>query len=131
MSYFLFLDDIRQSTQFLWPIDITKLEVITARNFKEFQHTVRTRGIPVVVSFDFDTCHAHYAEFGRSNQTSINYKSKEPTGLDCCKFLVEEWCRTKLPLPRYFLHTFNPLGKRAMRDFLEQAKIELICNTVQ
>lgn len=118
MSYFLFLDDIRNHTDLRWPINMPLYEIITARDYKEFVHTIREKGIPAIVSFDMDLHESHYKEFGMSNQTSINYKSREPTGYDCAVFLVEECKKKRVPLPKYFVHSFNGLGKAKIFKYL-------------
>ena len=50
---------------------------------------------------------------------------KEKTGLDCAKFLVEYCADENQPLPEYLVHSANPVGKKNIESFLENAKKHL------
>ena len=115
--YFLFLDDVREPVQIKWADDMPSLEVVVARDFLEFQSIVKTRGIPEVVSFDFDLCPEHYAEFRRLEGMSVDYRTNTPTGLDCAKWL-KSFCGGE-PFPKFFVHSLNPAGKRVIFRFLQ------------
>lgn len=117
--YFLFLDDVRHPGQIKWPDDMPLLEVVVARDHLEFQSVVKGRGIPAVVSFDFDLCPEHYAEFRRLEGVSADYRTKIPTGFDCAKWLKSFCEKEKESFPQFFVHSLNPAGKREIFKLLK------------
>ena len=123
MSYYLFLDDVRN------PIDVSYYYIptkdrkifmndnkwITARNYDEFVSIIKERGIPEIVSFDHDLADEHYALVEGENE-----EFKEKTGLDCAKFFLEEYNKNKPDFDVYVLvHSQNPIGKERIQNLFK------------
>lgn len=93
--YKLFLDDYRKPTDCRkFPGDETEYDIggwVIVRTFDEFCNTIKDKGIPSLVSFDYD----------------LGSFSKED-GLDCAKFLVFECEETNTKLPDYLVHSSWP-----------------------
>lgn len=124
MSYFLFLDDFRSIDMVRFPAEYDFLPKIHVKNYKEFVETIQNRGLPSVVSYDHDLKNEHYSEYGEAIKRGyINYsKFKEKTGLDCAKFLINYCEENKKPLPIYFCHSMNHIGKKNILDLLKAAE---------
>lgn len=119
MSYFLFLDDSRVPSDILWPKDWPLLEIVITRSYDEFAKTLVDRGVPTIVSFDHDLAFEHYIEAERRNYTSFNYNAvKIKTGYHCAILLKDICIRNKQPLPKWFVHSLNPIGKRNIHKVL-------------
>ena len=98
--YNLFLDDERNPNRFLK--DLKTWEVV--RGYDDFTRIIRNRGLPGFISFDHDL------------------SSKEKTGYDCAKWLIEYCQKTKKPLPNWQVHSLNPIGKVNINELLIQFK---------
>ena len=130
----LFLDDVRspkdairlvpdKHNQFYFAND---WDVV--RNYDEFVQYIEINGVPKFVSFDHDLGDTAMDEYFRNVATkgTLDYDNiKEMTGLDCAKFLVEYCADENQPLPEYLVHSANPVGKRNIEGFLENAKKHL------
>lgn len=102
MSYNLFLDDVRLPNMFL---NDTKHWAIV-RNYNQFVDLIQKRGLPDFISFDHDLADEHYVQL-------VDYSQfKEKTGYDCAKWLIEYCVNTKQLLPKYQVHSMNPIGSR-------------------
>ena len=130
----LFLDDVRspkdairlvpdKHNQFYFAND---WDVV--RNYDEFVQYIEINGVPKFVSFDHDLGDTAMDEYFRNVATkgTLDYDNiKGKTGLDCAKFLVEYCADENQPLPEYLVHSANPVGKRNIEGFLENAKKHL------
>jgi hypothetical protein len=130
----LFLDDVRspkdaiglvpdKHNKFYWEND---WDVV--RNYDEFVQYLEVNGAPEFVSFDHDLGDTAMDEYFRNVATkgTLDYDNiKEKTGLDCAKFLVEYCADENQPLPEYLVHSANPVGKKNIELFLENAKKHL------
>jgi hypothetical protein len=130
----LFLDDIRipkdaiglvpdKHNKFYWEND---WDVV--KDYNEFVLYVETNGVPEFVSFDHDLGDTAMDEYFRNVATkgTLDYENiKEKTGFDCAKFLVEYCMDENQPLPDYLVHSANPVGKKNIELFLENAKKHL------
>jgi hypothetical protein len=130
----LFLDDVRspkdaiglipdKHNKFYWEND---WDVV--KDYNEFVLYIETNGVPKFVSFDHDLGDTAMDEYFRNVATkgTLDYDNiKEMTGLDCAKFLVEYCVDKNQPLPEYLVHSANPVGKRNIEGFLENAKKHL------
>ena len=130
----LFLDDVRipkdaiglvpdKHNQFYFSND---WEIVT--NYDDFVEYIELNGVPKFVSFDHDLGDTAMDEYFRNVATNgtLDYDNiKEKTGLDCAKFLVEYCTDENQPLPEYLVHSANPVGKRNIEGFLENAKKHL------
>jgi hypothetical protein len=125
MSYHLFLDDGRQPEDVKW-LELPPLAWVVVHDYKEFVNAIRTRGIPATVSFDHDLCQEHYDEYTCAHDPrmlsfgTIRYHIfKEKTGYECAKYLAEECVCKDVPIPTYYIHTLNPIGKANILNALE------------
>lgn len=122
--YYLFLDDERYPKQVTW-VDLPLYDWTIVRNYNEFVKIITKQGLPKAISFDHDLAIEHYPfmepDGGISNPTTISYESyREKTGYDAAKWLVE-YCRYhKTPLPEYYIHTMNPVGRENIRVTLNE-----------
>jgi len=130
----LFLDDVRspkdaiglvpdKHNKFYWEND---WDVV--KDYNEFVLYIETNGVPKFVSFDHDLGDTAMDEYFRNVATkgTLNYENiKEKTGFDCAKFLVEYCMDENQPLPEYLVHSANPVGKKNIESYLENAKKHL------
>jgi hypothetical protein len=130
----LFLDDVRipkdaiglvpdKHNKFYWENDWEKVT-----NYDDFVEYIELNGVPKFVSFDHDLGDTAMDEYFKNVATkgTLDYDNiKEMTGLDCAKFLVEYCVDENQPLPEYLVHSANPVGKKNIESFLENAKKHL------
>jgi hypothetical protein len=50
---------------------------------------------------------------------------KEKTGYEAAKWLAEKCVATKTPIPEYYVHTLNNIGRLNIISILESAKMVL------
>lgn len=50
----------------------------------------------------------------------IKQKTKEKTGMDCAKWLIEYCITNNLKLPKFYCHSMNPIGKDNITSILTQ-----------
>lgn len=101
--YNLFLDDCRSPYKFLKDERRT-WEVV--RNYNQFVNVIQQRGMPEFISFDHDLGDEHY------DKTIDSSQYKEKTGYECAKWLIEYCVNTKQLLPKWQVHSLNPVGGR-------------------
>lgn len=136
----LFLDDIRipkdaiglvpsNMNQMYWNDD---WDLVT--NYSEFCNHIQKNGLPEFISFDHDLSDEHYNDlFSDENwikdDNDINLKYdeyKEKTGYECAKWLVD-WClENEKQLPNFIVHSANPVGKKNIESYLNNAKKHLL-----
>lgn len=109
----LFLDDNRQPYDvFLKTIDPdyeNNSEWLIVYNYYEFTNFILKFGLPKLISFDHDLDIDHYLP---ENQEKIDYNSlKIKTGYDCAVWLVEYCEKNDLEIPKFKVHSQNPVGK--------------------
>ena len=128
MPYHLFLDDAREPKDVKW-LDLPPYHWVVVKTVNEFINTVMSKGIPETVSFDHDLAQEHYDEYTVAHDErmlsrgTIRYHIfKEKTGYDAAKWLAEECVARNTPIPEYFIHTLNPIGKENIRSILESAR---------
>ena len=117
MTY-LFLDDIRTP---LAVYELTKQEIFLkkdwqiVRSYDEFVNFVEGKGgfvLPYFISFDHDLSFENYqGDYG-----------SEKTGYDCALYLVSRCIDLNLPLPKYFVHSMNPVGKERIETLFSNFK---------
>ena len=101
MKYNLFLDDTRNPNGFL--DDLRTWMVV--RNYNQFVDIITKQGLPEFISFDHDLADEHY-------DTLVDCdKFKEKTGYDCAKWLIEYCMKMDEPLPKWQVHSMNPVGR--------------------
>lgn len=136
----LFLDDIRipkdaiglvSSTlnQFYW-----KNDWVVVRSYSEFCDHIQKNVLPDFISFDHDLSDEHYNDLFSDknwikddNDITLKYDEySEKTGYECAKWLVD-WClESKLKLPDFVVHSANPVGKKNIESYLNNAKKHLL-----
>lgn len=99
MSYKLYLDDVRPVPEG-W---------VGVNNFNDFVKTVKKRGMPDFVSFDHDLTYAHYD----------NLPTKEKTGYDAAKWLIEYCERNGIDKINFNVHSANYIAVAAITFLLE------------
>ena len=119
----LFLDDIRV------PYDVFKTTInpifennedwVVVRDYHQFVNYITKFGLPDFISFDHDLSYDHYLE---ENQSDIEYvKLNEKTGYDAAKWLINYCVENELHLPKFYVHSANPVGKQNIISDLETA----------
>jgi hypothetical protein len=117
MTYTLFLDDVREPNQVTWA-RFPQHNIAIVRNYDEFTKHVSTFGLPGFVCFDHDLDDQHYYAglSGKSNYGPV------PTGYDCAKWLVDFCENSGNKFPDYVVHSMNPVGKKNIESYIENAK---------
>lgn len=136
----LFLDDIRipKDAIGLVPSNMNQMywndDWDLVRNYTEFCDYIQSNGLPEFISFDHDLSDEHYNDlFSNENwikdDNDINLKYdeyKEKTGYECAKWLVD-WClENEKQLPNFIVHSANPVGKKNIESYLNNAKKHLL-----
>lgn len=124
----IFLDDLR-TLDMIYPKADPKDWVIV-RDFYQFVNYIQKHGLPDFISFDHDLGFEHtkyYFENGGhdSPPDPLNANFKEKTGYDAAKWLCEFCLDNDLKLPRYFVHSHNPVGAANIKAYLENFKKHL------
>lgn len=117
-GYNLYLDDVRTPKKGVWKI---------VRSFEEFVAIIVTEGLPNEISFDHDLGEEHINYFfdngGKENPPNPQKANfREKTGYDAAKWLVEFCYENGLPLPKYNVHSANPVGKQNILHLLDNYK---------
>lgn len=128
----LFLDDFR------WPIDCAKYmhaklgfdnilyvnpKWHIVRSYPEFVEWITKNGLPDLISFDHDLADGRYHQ--NMQEGNINYDSFDfnedynKTGYHCAKFLIEVCLDQNLKLPKFFVHSMNPVGTENIQSLLD------------
>lgn len=97
------------------------------RNYKEFVNYITTNGLPDLISFDHDLSLEHIKYFfnngGHQNPPDPSDADFiEKTGYDCAKWLVNYVEDNNLKLPEYIVHSANPIGRKNIQTYLDNAK---------
>jgi hypothetical protein len=99
---------------------------VIVRTYTEFVNCITKYGVPKLgIAWDHDLNDADYAEYHRahSSDKTINYNNiKERTGYHCAQFLAEHCISNNIPIPEYYVHSMNYMGKQNIISVLESAK---------
>lgn len=90
MKYDIFLDDCRTCYS----------DATVCQNYHDFVKTIEEKGLPNHISFDHDL-------------------GEEKDGGDCAQWLVNYCIKNKLNLPKYTIHSSNPVGKKEIVSIFE------------
>jgi hypothetical protein len=90
------------------------------RSYDEFIHYLMENNMPYAVSFDHDLEEEHYApsDVWDDYPSSVQWQEEnepsftEKTGHDCAKWLKAYCNKTSTPLPRWTVHSANPVGSQ-------------------
>lgn len=128
MGYHLFLDDSRQPKDVKW-LKLPFVNWVVVKTYKEFVNYVMKNGVPTTVTFDHDLANEHYAEYTAAHdERMLSYgrirydRFTEKTGYDAAKWLVQYCVDKGTPLPLYYIHTMNPIGRMNIFSVLESAR---------
>jgi hypothetical protein len=121
----VFLDDVRTIDMVYSEFDSN--EWVIVRDFHQFVNYINKYGIPEFVSFDHDLGFEHTRFFfnngGHENPPDpIDGDFKEKTGYDAAKWLVEYCINNDKKIPKWFVHSANPVGNRNIREYLKNAE---------
>ena len=86
----LYLDDLRPT-----PADFDRVY-----DYEGFTEYILQKGLPDFISFDHDL-------------------GEGKSGYDCAKFLIDYCLENSLPLPRYAVHSQNPVGRKNIEMLFE------------
>ncbi|PKP20345.1 MAG: hypothetical protein CVU04_04040 [Bacteroidetes bacterium HGW-Bacteroidetes-20] len=127
----IYLDDVRT------PVSVEDWVIV--RNYDQFVEKVTEIGLQNIgkISLDHDLDKSAMVEwlFGAVRNYKIDYsKIKEKTGLDCAKWLVEEWKKGEPVVPVY-THSANAIGSANIMGYINNYKhvkgLEQDCIRVQ
>lgn len=116
-NYSLFLDDVRDPKEVTWVI-LPETTWIVVRNYKSFESTILTMGMPIFVTYDHDLNDMHYGHGLKDGEIPYDEYS-EKTGYDCAKFLVNECMKKGIKHPPYKVHSMNPVGKSNIISYVD------------
>jgi hypothetical protein len=134
LKTYLFLDDLREVqhahlhdyrktlTQ-VSGIPSFKWDIV--RTYDDFVKWIDINGIPDVVSFDIDL--DPYSEVDKQDSMHCRgyYDHNEldqKTGIHCAEYLVEKCKEFRKPLPEYYIHSANALGRPVLKAIMESAR---------
>lgn len=109
----IYLDDVRTPLDWDW---------LVVRNYDQFVSKINEVGLENIelISLDHDLDDTAMVEW--SKNTFDNYKIdynniKEKTGLDCAKWLIEQWKEGK-PVVDVVIHSANAIGSANMMGLI-------------
>jgi hypothetical protein len=114
MEKVLWLDDLRDPGQGQFKIWLNlafgeNLDVIWVKDYDEFVKYFKKNEMPYAISFDHDL----------SNELTDHPELNEKTGLDCAKWLIDYCMNNAVRLPKYFVHSANPVGRENIQSYLD------------
>ena len=129
MKNLLWLDDIRNpfiDEEKRVPIGNDKWNINWVLNYEQFVQWIEIYGLPDAISFDHDLADEHYTPeyFWDDYEESKKFQEwrgktyQEKTGMDCAKWLVDFCMDNKVELPKFYVHSANPVGADNIRGLL-------------
>lgn len=126
--YKLFLDDIRTPKD---AYGYTKYDSYMndkwniVRSYDQFTKHITSEfdkgSFPEIISFDHDLADEHYSDkmYGEMCEYNKLYEHfKEKTGYDCVKWLVGFCIDNQINLPKFVVHSMNPVGGKNITNYL-------------
>jgi hypothetical protein len=117
--YNLFLDDCKMPKDvFLYTKNpmYMNLDWDIVMNYNEFIKIIEEKGIPNVISFDYDLADEHY----NNNEHPIYDQFTEKTGYHCARWLINYCIDHAKDVPKMVLiHTMNPVGSQNIASLFE------------
>jgi len=135
----LWLDDVRDPVKGPWESYIALTlgwgtcdgkqakdhDIEWVKSYDEFINSIQQQ-LPQIIFFDHDLADEHMVYYMTSYEENINYQEfKEKTGLDCAKWLVDYCQDNNIKLPTYYVHSHNPIGRKNIQSYLDNAKQHL------
>ena len=130
MKTLLWLDDIRDPFVGDWLMAYAPGfaygdgEVVWVKNFDDFVNHIKFKGIPDMISFDHDLGEDVAKERvtkGMSKRQARLKKRETKSGYDCSKWLVDYCLDNEIPIPKFGVHSANPVGAENIRKLLINA----------
>jgi len=116
----LYLDDIRTPKTEGWDI---------VRDYDDFVSWIEKNGLPDEVSFDHDLSNEHYGLESKTDyltwQEYYEAQERELTGYDAAKWLCEYCWSNGLPIPKWNVHSANPVGRDNIVHLLQNFEKKL------
>jgi hypothetical protein len=117
----LYLDDIRTPKTEGWDI---------VRSYDDFVNYIEQNGIPDEVSFDHDLSREHTKYYfdngGHDNPPDpLGVEFKEKTGYDAARWLCDYCWTNGIPLPKWNIHSANPVGSDNIKFLLNNFEKKL------
>jgi hypothetical protein len=114
MEKVLWLDDLRDPSQGQFKIWLNlafgeNLDVTWVKDYDEFVKYFKKNEMPYAISFDHDL----------NNELTDHPELNEKTGLDCAKWIVDYCMNNAVRLPKYFVHSANPVGRENIQSYLD------------
>ncbi len=117
--YNLFLDDERSVSDVTW-ITLPLVPYAIVKNYSQFVAIIEKQGLPDFVSLDHDLAWEHYPDENGILPEELPYDDYlEKTGYHCAQYLFNYCLENNLDLPRYSVHTLNPIGKTNITELLK------------
>ena len=119
MKYNIYLDDVRTPMK-------TAMEWVVVRSYDEFVAKVTELGLEniALISLDHDLGDTAMMEWHTNvvNNYTLDYNNiTEKTGMDCTKWLVEQWLNGA-PVCRVKIHSANAIGSANMMGYINNYK---------
>ena len=113
MKHSIYLDDVRTPIDPNW---------IVVRNYEEFVSKIEELGLENIklISLDHDLGDTAMMEWHTNvaKNYKLNYENiKEKTGMDCTKWLVEQWMNGN-PVCKVMVHSANAIGSANMMGYI-------------
>ena len=120
MKYNIYLDDVRTPLKNTSTHDVQ--EWIVVRSYDEFVAKITELGLENIglISLDHDLGDTAMAEWHRNvyHNYELNYDNiTEKTGMDCTKWLVEQWLNGA-PVCTVMIHSANAIGSANMMGYI-------------
>ena len=111
--YKIYLDDVRTPIDESW---------IVVRSYEEFVEKINEIGLENIelISLDHDLGDTAMAEWHKNvyHNYELNYDNiTEKTGMDCTKWLVEQWINGK-KVCKVMIHSANAIGSANMMGYI-------------
>jgi hypothetical protein len=117
----LYLDDIRTPKTDGWDI---------VRSYDDFVSYIELNGAPDEISFDHDLSREHTKYYfdngGHDNPPDpLGVEFSEKTGYDAAKWLCDYCWMNGIPLPKWNVHSANPVGSDNIKFLLNNFEKKL------
>lgn len=114
----LWLDDIRDPNEIYWKewldkrIEVFERNIVWVKNYNEFVQYITEHGLPTVICFDHDLGKpTEILNAFKGKKKARELESKELTGYDCAKWLVEYCLDNEVNHITYLIQSSNLPGK--------------------